>query len=363
MKSIKRIASLLIVFAFIISLCGCGNTQPQMPTGDFAVHFIDVGQADASLIVCDGKAMLIDGGNAADSSIIYAYLKNHGINHLEYMVATHAHEDHIGGLSGALNYATVGTAYCPVTEYDSSAFRNFVRYLGNKGVSITVPKAGDKFMLGSAECTIIAVNTLDNEPNNTSIVMRIVYGETSFLFTGDAEREVEQALAGSKYTLESTVLKVGHHGSYSSTSYVFLRNVMPEYAVIPVGKDNDYGHPTAEVLSRLRDADVTLFRTDLHGTIVCTSDGKNVVFGTEKAYKGVCGDNHTTDAFPLLSYPYANFAKVRSTCDYAIHSRYTSSAAYCGSFSSRRSLFNASFYGLQVPHGWYPLAMRSSRLP
>ena len=114
-----------------------------------------------------------------------------------------------------------------------------------------------------AECAV-AGNTLDNEPNNTSIVMRIVYGETSFMFTGDAEREVEQARAGSKYTLESTVLKVGHHGSYSSTSYVFLRNVMPSYAVIPVGADNEYGHPTEEVLSRLRDADVTLFRTDLH---------------------------------------------------------------------------------------------------
>lgn len=286
MRSIKRIFALLLVFAFILSLCGCSGEQTKMPVGDFSVHFIDVGQADAALVICDGKAMLIDGGNAADSSIIYSHLKNQGVTHLDYIIATHAHEDHIGGISGALNYATVGKVYCPVTEYDSSAFRSFVKYVANRGRSVTVPKTGEKFMLGSAECTIIAVNTLDNEPNNTSIVMRIVYGETSFLFTGDAEREVEQALAGSKYTLESTVLKVGHHGSASSTSYVFLRNVMPEYAVISVGEDNDYGHPTVEVLSRLRDADVTLFRTDLHGSVICTSDGKNLVFGTEKAFKG-----------------------------------------------------------------------------
>ncbi len=299
MQLTKRTIALLLIFAFVVAFCGCASEQPQAPVTDsrFAVHFIDVGQADAALVLCDGKAMLIDGGNTADSNLIYSYLKNQGIKHLDYIIATHAHEDHIGGLSGALNYATVGTAYCPVTEYDSSAFRNFVKYLRNRERSITVPEPGERFMLGSAECTIIAVNTLDNEPNNTSIVMRIVYGETSFMFTGDAEREVEQALAGSKYTLESTVLKVGHHGSYSSTSYVFLRNVMPKYAVIPVGADNEYGHPTEEVLSRLRDADVTLFRTDLHGTVICASDGKNLVFGTEKAYKGDVfggiGDNST----------------------------------------------------------------------
>ncbi len=299
MRLCKRFLAFLLIFSFVFAFCGCAGEQPQTPVSDssFAVHFIDVGQADAALVLCDGKAMLIDGGNTADSNLIYSYLKNQGIKHLDYIIATHAHEDHIGGLAGALNYATVGKAYCPVTEYDSSAFRNFVKYLRNRGRTITVPEAGEKFVLGSAECTMIAVNTFDNEPNNTSIVMRIVYGETSFMFTGDAEREVEQALAGSSYTLESTVLKVGHHGSYSSTSYVFLRNVMPKYAVIPVGVDNEYGHPTEEVLSRLRDADVTLFRTDLHGTVICTSDGKNLVFGTEKAYKGDVfggiGDNST----------------------------------------------------------------------
>lgn len=297
MKLNKRITAFVFAIALILSLCGCGASKPQMPTGDFAVHFIDVGQADATLVICDGKTMLIDGGNADDSNLIYSYLKNQGVKHLDYIIATHPHEDHIGGLSGALNYATVGKAYCPVTEYDSGTFRNFVKYLKMRGASITVPRVGEKFTLGSAECTIIAVNTLNNEPNNTSIVMRIVYGETSFMFTGDAEREVEQTLAGSTFTLESTVLKVGHHGSYSSTSYVFLRNVMPKYAVIPVGVNNEYGHPTPEVLSRLRDADVKVFRTDLHGTVICTSDGKNLVFGTEKAYTGDAfggiGDNST----------------------------------------------------------------------
>ena len=195
MKSIKRSFALLLIFAFVFALLGCAGEQPQVPATDssFAVHFIDVGQADAALVLCDGKSMLIDGGDAEDSNIIYTYLKNQGVKHLDYIIATHAHGDHVGGLSGALNYATVGTAYCPVTEYDSNAFRNFVKYLRYRGKSITVPEAGEKFMLGSAECTIVAANTLDNEPNNTSIVMRIVYGETSFMFTGDAEREVEQA--------------------------------------------------------------------------------------------------------------------------------------------------------------------------
>ena len=255
------------------------TTQPATPAdSSFAIHFIDVGQADAALILCDGKAMLIDGGNAADSNLMYTYLKKHNISHLDYVIGTHAHEDHIGGIAGALNYATVGTAYCPVTSYSTKAFRNFVSALNQRGVSITVPTTGHTFSLGSATCTILAVNTVTDDPNNTSIVLRIVYGDTSFLFTGDAEREVEQIILDSGIDIRSTVLKVGHHGSKSSTSYYWLRQIAPEYAVISVGKGNTYGHPTTEVLSRLRDAEVTTFRTDLQGDIICVSDGKTVTF-------------------------------------------------------------------------------------
>lgn len=236
-----------------------------------------MGQADAALVLCDGKAMLIDGGNAADSNLMYTYLKKQGITHLDYVIGTHAHEDHIGGIAGALNYATAGKVYCPVTSYNTKAFQNFVKAAQNHGCSITVPKVGESFSLGSANCKILAVNT-ESDPNNTSIVLRITYGSTSFLFTGDAEREVEQVLLDKGSTLKSTVLKVGHHGSATSTSYPFLREVAPAYAVISVGKGNTYGHPTEGTLSRLRDAEAKTFRTDMQGDIICTSNGKSVSF-------------------------------------------------------------------------------------
>ena len=260
------------------------DTPPVTPPDEtpdessFAVHFIDVGQADAALVLCDGKAMLIDGGNAADSNLIYTYLKKHNITHLDYIIGTHAHEDHIGGIPGALQFATVDVVYCPSTSYTTKAFNNFVSAVQKQNVSITVPTVGTTFNLGSATCTILAVNTDRKDLNNSSIVMRIVYGETSFLFTGDAEREVEQTLLNKGVALKSDVLKVGHHGSASSTTYQWLREIMPQYAVISVGTGNSYGHPTDDVLSRLRDAEVTTFRTDKQGDILCVSDGKTVTF-------------------------------------------------------------------------------------
>ena len=260
---------LLSVFLTAGLISGCGNSagaetlaeQPADGSG-IEVHFIDVGQADAALVLCDGESMLIDGGNSEDSDVIYTYLEKQKVEELDYMVCTHAHEDHVGGLSGALTYASVDTALAPVTEYDSRAFRNFRDGLEKQGVAITIPEAGDSFLLGSAQVKVLGPVRETDETNNTSIVLRIVYGDTSFL--------------------KSTVLKVGHHGSDSSTSYPFLREVMPEYGVISVGTGNTYGHPTQEVLSRLSDAGVTVYRTDLQGDIICTSDGEEVTFRTAK---------------------------------------------------------------------------------
>lgn len=270
------VATLLILGAY-----GTGSCAETISTS-FAIHFIDVGQGDCALVLCDGRAMLIDGGEASVSGKVYAYLKAHGVDHLNYIVASHAHADHVGGLSGALNYATVDVVLCPVLEYDTKTFYSFVKYLGQQNIAITIPHAGDIFDLGSATVQILAPLRDYDEPNDTSIVMKVIYGETSFLFVGDATRIAEADILDAEYDLSATVLKVGHHGSDTSTSYPFLREIMPKYAIISVGKDNPYGHPTDNTLSRLRDADVTVMRTDLYGTIICTSDGEMVTFETEK---------------------------------------------------------------------------------
>ncbi len=255
------------------------KTEPIPST--FSIHFIDVGQADAALVECDGQYMLIDGGNKGDSDIIYSVLKRTGVTDLAIVVGTHAHEDHIGGLPGAYNYADAALTLCSVTEYDSAAFRDFKKYADKKGGGITVPSTGDSYTLGSASVTVVGVNG-GSDANNSSIVLMIRYGDTSFLFTGDAEREAEQAILVAGVALQADLIKVGHHGSETSTTYPFLREIMPKYAVISVGKNNAYAHPTENTLSRLRDADVQVFRTDLQGDIYCTSDGKTVTVTVEK---------------------------------------------------------------------------------
>ena len=268
------------------------TTKPTTPStgSSFSVHFIDVGQADAALVECDGHYMLIDGGNKADSNVIYSVLQRTGVKKLDIVVGTHAHEDHIGGLPGAFNYTTADLTLCPVTSYSTKAFSDFARFANEKGGGIVVPKKGATYSLGSATVKILGLN-FDSDPNNTSIVLRIDYGQTSFLFTGDAEREAEQALLNSGANLKADVLKVGHHGSNSSTTYPFLRQIMPQYAVISVGAGNSYGHPTENTLSRLRDADVKTFRTDMQGDIFCTSDGKEVSFAVSRnADANVFGD-------------------------------------------------------------------------
>ncbi|MBP3803911.1 MAG: MBL fold metallo-hydrolase [Oribacterium sp.] len=251
----------------------------------FEIHFFDVGEADSTLVECDGHRMLIDGGKPSDSQFLYSYMERHGIDYLDYIVCTHAHEDHVGGLAGALNFAKVGIAYAPVTEYDSRAFNSFIKYLSQQEKEITVPKAGEQFTLGSANVIVLApidMHLAEDNINNSSIVLHIDYGNTSFTITGDAEEAEEVTILDAGYELSSTVLRVGHHGSQTSTSQAFLTAVKPQYCVISVGKGNQYDHPHEVTLQKIQESGAIVYRTDINGEITCISDGDNVTFITEK---------------------------------------------------------------------------------
>lgn len=240
------------------------------------VTFFDVGEGDSALVQCDGHNMLIDGGPRDASSILYSYFSRNKIKKLDYVIATHPDTDHTGGISGALQVAQVKHAYSSVTSAKQKAFNSMKSTLKTQGVSIKVPRCGDTWKLGSAQVKVIGPKTYTDNGNNNddSIMLKISYGKTVFVFTGDANYEEEK---GARAYLDGCdVLKVGHHGSSSSSSYAFLRSALPKYAVISVGKGNGYGHPKEKALSRLRDCGAKVYRTDLQGDIVATSNGKKV---------------------------------------------------------------------------------------
>lgn len=266
--------------------------------GELKVHFIDVGQADAILIQQGASSMLIDGGNNEDSSTVKSYIENQGIAKLDYVIGTHSHEDHIGGLDYVINSFQVGNVYFPKQKATTKTFEDFINAIKNKGLQLTSPTVGESFKLGAATCTIVAPNSESYEDaNDYSIVVKVQYGSTSFLFDGDAEAVSEMQIINKGLDIKADVLKVGHHGSSSSTSAKFLSAVSPKYSVISVGRDNSFGHPAQDTMDRLKAANIQVYRTDENGTIVAISNGNDITFSTQPgSYNGrvTKSDNNTS---------------------------------------------------------------------
>ena len=256
--------------------------------GVLIVHFIDVGQADCALLECGGMSMLIDGGNTEDGWDVVEYIQDQGIEKLDLVVGTHPHEDHIGGLPAVLDAFPVDTLWSGHIPYSNGSTYALTSVASDKGLEIRYPQLGDTYTLGDAQVTVLGPVRLNYEDvNDLSLVLMVEYGGTRFLFTGDMEMIAEDEMLdhwGEDFDFSADVLKVGHHGSYSSTGYRLLRAVMPTYGVISVGGNNEYGHPHDDPMSRLRDAEVTIYRTDKMYNIMAVSDGTDITFSWDNVY-------------------------------------------------------------------------------
>lgn len=243
------------------------------------LHFIDVGQADSILVQTPGgKNMLIDAGNNADGETVVSYLKSQGVKQIDVLVGTHPHEDHIGGMDTVIYNFPVSKIYMPKTISTTQTYEDVVNAITAKELKITVAKSGTSIDIDpSIKADILAPNSSSyDDLNNYSVVIKLAYGQTSLMLNGDAEDVSEQEMLAKRYNLKADVLKVGHHGSDSSTTPAFLKAVSPKYAIISVGAGNSYGHPAPETLARLASAGIQVYRTDEAGTIIVTSDGNTI---------------------------------------------------------------------------------------
>ncbi len=243
------------------------------------VHFIDVGQADASLIICDGHAMLFDTGENDTGVFLQFYLMEQGVERLDYVIGSHPESDHIGGMDVILLKYDCDKVMLPDVETNTTTYEDVRKAVEKKKDEITYPEVGETYSLGGASFTIIAPNDdYGDNMNNYSIGIKLVYGDNSFIFTGDAEREAEEDILKNGILLDADVLKAGHHGSHDASCTAFVEAVSPDYAVISCGKGNDYGHPHGETLDIFKEAGAVVFRTDEQGTIIASSDGKEITW-------------------------------------------------------------------------------------
>ena len=273
----------LVVILFILYLAVTNESKGDII--DFSgsgleVHFIDVGQADSILIHCKDENVLIDAGNSDSGTKLISYFNKYGINKFKYVFGTHAHEDHIGSMDDVILKYDIGAFYMPDVITTTKTFENLLDALDKKGYYFDVPKIDEEFNMCEGTLKVLYVGTDSSDLNSTSIVLKLKYGNNSFLFTGDATSDVEKEILNKD--IRADVLKVAHHGSKYSSTLSFLKSVMPKYAVISVGKDNSYGHPGDNILKRLDSLGVKTYRTDEVGTIIMESDGNDILVKTER---------------------------------------------------------------------------------
>lgn len=256
------------------------------------VHYLDIGQGDCTLIRQGDHAMLIDAGNNDKGTTVQAYLEQQGIDHLDYIIGTHPDADHIGGLDVVIYKFDCDEVWMPDYSKDTRTYDDVIQAVKAKNDSILHPMAGEEYELGEAELTLVCPVKEDygSNANNYSIGVRVQFGENSFLFTGDAEEESEEDMLNSGENLRADVYKAAHHGSRTANTEAFLQAVDPQYAVISCGEDNSYGHPHAEVLNRLREMGIAIFRTDDQGTIVAVSDGQTIAFNASPSENWTPGE-------------------------------------------------------------------------
>lgn len=324
----KTISIISIVIFTCLALCVCTqyilghyDVLSDNPISDentgLTVHFIDVGQGDCTLIESKGHFALIDAGEYSERKKVISYLYKEGVEHLDFIISTHPHSDHCGSLSEVIRHFDTPMLISPNADSDSPSWEYVLDACDERGVQYETPEVFDTYKVGAATLTVLspATDAVYSNLNNYSVITRVEYGNSSFMLTGDAEALVEKELVRSGCDLSADVLKCGHHGSSSSTCEQFLQAVNPAAAVISCGKNNDYGHPHKEVKNILKDYNIPVYRTDLDGNIVATTDGEKIYISSGEEIVTV-EKNTVTDSNALPAYIGNKNSKVfhKNTC-------------------------------------------------